>query len=81
MISLKWMKSLTNFCWLEINLCLNCIQGSHELPIDHLGFSCGPFTKHCKMIQKFKETGDLKYIYKKIDEACFAHDKTYANSK
>ena len=33
------------------------------------------------MIQKFKETGDLTYIYKKIDEACFAHDKTYANSK
>ena len=26
--------------------------------------ACGPFTKHCERIQKFKETGDLKYTYK-----------------
>ena len=26
---------------------------------------CGPFTKPCERIQKFKETVDLKYIYKK----------------
>ena len=26
--------------------------------------ACGPFTKHKKRIQKFKETGDINYIYK-----------------
>ena len=25
--------------------------------------SCGTFTKHCKRVQKFKETGSLNYIY------------------
>ena len=41
---------------------------------------CGP--NHCKRIQKFMETGDLNYIFKKkIDKACFAHDEAYAGSK
>ena len=26
--------------------------------------ACGPFTKHKQRIQKFKETGVTKYIYK-----------------
>ena len=26
--------------------------------------ACGPFTKNKERIQKFKETGDIKYIYK-----------------
>ena len=40
------------------------------------------FTKHHERIQKFKETGDLHYIYKKkLDKACRAHDEAYANSK
>ena len=26
--------------------------------------ACGSFTKHKKRIQKFKETGDTKYIYR-----------------
>ena len=26
--------------------------------------ACGPFTKHHERIKKFRETGDLKYIYK-----------------
>ena len=43
--------------------------------------SCGPFTKHCKRIQLFKETGSLKYIYKnELDKACFAHNFEYVNS-
>ena len=50
-----------------------------------LGFTykaCGPFTKHCKKIQKFKETGDLNYIYEnELDKACFACDAAYDNSK
>ena len=36
--------------------------------------ACGPFTKNKEQIQKFKETGDTKYIYKtKLDKACFQH--------
>ena len=46
-------------------------------------FTCsGSFTKHKERIQKFKETGDTNYIYKnELDEACFAHDATYSDSK
>ena len=44
--------------------------------------ACGPFTKHEQRIQKFKETGDAKYIYKnELDKACFAHDAAYSDSK
>ena len=25
MVSIKWIKSLNAFCWLEVNLCLGCI--------------------------------------------------------
>ena len=43
---------------------------------------CGPFAKHKQRIQKFKETGDTKYIYKnELDKACFAHDAAYSDSK
>ena len=43
--------------------------------------ACGPFTKHKKRIQKFKETGDKNYIYKnELDKACFAHDAAYSDS-
>ena len=44
--------------------------------------ACGPFTKHKQRIQKFKETGDTKYIYRnELDKACFAHDAAYFDSK
>ena len=44
--------------------------------------ACGPFTKHKQRIQKSKETGDTKYIYKnELDKACFAHDAAYSDSK
>ena len=37
--------------------------------------ACRPFTKHKQRIQKFKETGDTKYIYKnELDKACFPYD-------
>ena len=37
--------------------------------------ACGSFTKNKERIQKFKETGDKKYIYKnELDKACFQHD-------
>ena len=36
--------------------------------------ACGPFIKNQGRIQKFKETGDSRYIYQdKTDIACFQH--------
>ena len=33
-----------------------------------------PFTKNKETIQKFKETGDSRYIYQsELDKACFQH--------
>ena len=43
---------------------------------------CGPFTKHRVRIQKFTETGNLKYLYRKeLYKACFAHNAAYSDSK
>ena len=37
--------------------------------------SCGPFTKHCERIQKFRKSGNSKQICRnELDKACFAHD-------
>ena len=42
----------------------------------------GPFTENRKRIQKFKQTGDTKYIYKnELDKACFQHDMAYGDFK
>ena len=55
-----------------------------ELLLRQPGFTysaCEPFTEHHERIQKFKETGDLNYIYKnELDKARFAHGSTYADS-
>ena len=41
-----------------------------------------PFTKHKERIQKFKETGDVRYIYRnELDKACFQHDAAYTDNK
>ena len=56
-----------------------------ELHLRRSGFiysACGLFTKHCKRIQKFRETGHLKHIYKnELDKASFAHYAAYSVSK
>ena len=40
----------------------------------------GPFTKNKERIQKFKETGDTKYIYRnELDKACFQYDMAYGD--
>ena len=37
--------------------------------------ACGPLAKNKERIQKFKETGDTKYIYRnELDKAFFQHD-------
>ena len=47
-----------------------------ELHLKQPGFTysvCGLFTKYCERIQKFRETGNLKHLYKnESNEACFA---------
>ena len=44
--------------------------------------ACRPFTKNKKRIQKFKETGDSRYIYQdEFDKACFQHDIAYGDFK
>ena len=44
--------------------------------------ACGPFTKHREGIQKFREAGNLKYLYgNELDKFCFAHDSAYSYSK
>ena len=62
------------------------LAGDKFMPEMHLkqpGFTysaCGPFTKNKERIQKFKETGDTKYIYRnELDKACFQHDMAYGD--
>ena len=56
-----------------------------EMHLRQPGFTyiaCGPFTKNKERIQKFQETGDLQYIYRKeIDKVCFQHDMAYGDFK
>ena len=56
-----------------------------EMHLRQLRFTysaCGPFIKSKEKIQKFKETGDSRYIYqKKVDKSCFQHDMTYGDFK
>ena len=41
-----------------------------------------PFTEHREAIQKFRDTGNLKYLYRnKVDKDCCAHDAAYSDSK
>ena len=44
--------------------------------------ACGPFSKNKKRIQKFKETGNISFIYKnEFDKACFQLDMAYGDFK
>ena len=44
--------------------------------------ACGLFTKSKERIQKFKETGDSRYICEnELDKTCFQHDMTYVDFK
>ena len=56
-----------------------------EMLLKQPGFiysACGLFTKNKGRIQKFKETGDTRYICKnELDKACFQHDMAYRDFK
>ena len=44
--------------------------------------ACVPFTKNKDRIQKLKEIGDTKYIYRnELDKACFQHNLAYGDFK
>ena len=44
--------------------------------------ACGLFTKNKERIQKFKQTGDSRYIYNnELDKACFQHNMAYGDFK
>ena len=64
------------------------LAGDKFMPKMHLrqtGFTysaCGSFTKSKERIQKFKETGDSRYIYQnELDKACFQHDMANGDFK
>ena len=56
-----------------------------EMLLKQPGFiysACELFTKNKGRIQKFKETGDTRYICKnELDKACFQHDMAYGDFK
>ena len=58
------------------------MSGMH---LEQPGFTysvCGLFTKSKEGKQKFKETGDSRYIYQnELDEKCFPQDMAYGDSK
>ena len=44
--------------------------------------TCTPFTKNKERMQKFRETGDSRYIYQNdLDKAYFQHDMAYKDFK
>ena len=64
------------------------LAGDNFMPEMHLKqpgltySTCGPSTKNKERIQKFKETGDTRYIYKnELDKACFQDDMAYGDFK
>ena len=56
-----------------------------ELHLKYPGFTyitCGTFTKSREKIQKFRETRNLKILYRnEFGKACFARDAAYSDSK
>ena len=64
------------------------LAGDKFMPEMHLKLpvftysACGPFTKNKEIIQKCKETGDSRYLYRnEFGKAYFQHDMAYADFK
>ena len=59
-----------------------CMPELHQGKPGFTYSACGLFTKHHEKVQKFREKGNLKHLYRsKLDKACFTHDTTYSDSK
>ena len=53
-----------------------------EMHLRQLYSVSGPFTKNKEKSQKFKETGDSRYIYRnELGKVFFHHDMTYGDIK
>ena len=56
-----------------------------EMHIRQPGFTystCGPLTENNERIQKFQQTGDLRYIFQnELDKTSFQHDMAYGDFK
>ena len=56
-----------------------------EMQLKQPGFTysaCGPFIKNRERIEKFMQTGDTNFIYKKeLDKAHFQHDMADGKTK
>ena len=61
------------------------LVGDKFMPEMHLrqpGFTYSGCAKNKERIQKFKQTGDSRYIYRyELDQACFQHDMAYGDFK
>ena len=76
MISLNWIKSLTNFYWLETSLCQNCIYNSQDLLIALAAEDL------LRIVKEFRKIGNLKYLYRnELDNSCFAYDAANCDRK
>ena len=82
-VQLRWI------VW-KMNVIVNkfLLAGEKYMPEMHLKqprvtcSACGSFTKNKEWIQKFKETGDTNYIYKKeFNKACFQYGMVYGDFK
>ena len=66
-----------------MNKIINKFLLASKMYLRQTGFTssaCGPFNKSKERIQKFKVTGDSKYIYQKeLGKACFQHDMWYGD--
>ena len=59
-----------------------CMPEMHLRQPQFVYSACGLFTRHKERIKKFKQTGDMRYIYRnELDKACFQHDSAYADHK
>ena len=73
------MNKLVNKFWLAGDKFMSTL---HLIQVGFTYSACGPFTKHCERIQKFREIGDLNHICKnQLDKACFVHDTAYSDTK
>ena len=58
------------------------MSGSHLKQPRFTYSACESVTKHGERIKKFRETGNLKHLYRnELDKACFAHDAACSDSE
>ena len=79
------MHEITNKVLLEGNKFMPEMHLKQTASFDKSAFTysaCGSFTKKKERIQKFKETGNSRYIYRnELEKACFQYDMAYGGFK